>query len=288
MYQFKTIQKNPTLDHLAEISGDIVYSEAGGRPLTMRVITPWKNDVNKDCRYPLILFIQGSGWTCPNINYEIPQLGWYARHGYVVATVTHRNSNDGFPFPAFLVDVKCALRYLRAHAEKFRIDPARVTAFGTSSGGNTALLLGLTGDDPAYKSDEYAEESDAVDAVVECFGPTDMIALWDYYSGGDQSKMFLTSLLGDTPEAAEKAAREMSPICRIDDGKTYPPFLMLHGSGDPVVPYETQALPMADRLDKTGAEVTLIHIEGAEHEGNFWSDELHDIILGFIDGRMKG
>ena len=287
MYKFKSIKNNPNLDHLAEISGDIVYSNAGGKPITMRVITPWKNDANRDCRYPLILFIQGSGWTFPNINYEIPQLSWYARRGYVVATVTHRNSNDGFPFPAFLQDVKCALRYLRAHAEDFRIDPARVTAFGTSSGGNTALLLGLTGDDPAYKTEEYAEESDAVSAVVECFGPTDMIALWDYYSGGDRSKMFLTSLLGDVPEAAEKAAREMSPICRVQNGVNYPPFLMLHGNADPVVPYETQAVPMAECLDRAGADVSLVCIENAEHEGTFWSDELHGIILDFIDRHMK-
>ncbi|MBQ2724209.1 MAG: alpha/beta hydrolase [Clostridia bacterium] len=287
MYKFKSIKNNPNLDHLAEISGDIVYSEAGGKPITMRVITPWRNDANKDCRYPLILFIQGSGWTFPNINYEIPQLGWYARHGYVAATVTHRNSNDGFPFPAFLQDVKCALRYLRAHAKDFRIDPERVTAFGTSSGGNTALLLGLTGDDPAYKTEEYADQSDAVSAVVECFGPADMIALWDYYSGGDRSKMFLTSLLGDTPEAAEKTAREMSPIFRVQDGVNYPPFLLLHGNADPVVPYETQAVPMSERLDSAGADVSLVCVEGAEHEGTFWSDELHGIILDFIDRHMK-
>jgi len=287
MYKFKSIKNNPNLDHLAGISGDIVYSEAGGKPITMRVITPWKNDANKDCRYPLILFIQGSGWTFPDINYEIPQLSWYARRGYVVATVTHRNSNDGFPFPAFLTDVKCALRYLRAHAEDFRIDPERVTAFGTSSGGNTALLLGLTGDDPAYRTEEYAEESDAVSAVVECFGPADMIALWDYYSGGDRSKMFLTSLLGDNPEAAEKTAREMSPVFRVQDGVNYPPFLLLHGNADPVVPYETQAVPMAERLDSAGADVSLVCVEGAEHEGTFWSDELHGIILDFIDRHMK-
>ena len=287
MYQFRSIKNNPALEHLAEISGDITYSCAGGKPITMRVITPWKNDASKDCRYPLILFIQGSGWTFPNINYEIPQLSRYAQQGYVVATVTHRNSNDGFPFPAFLQDVKCALRYLRAHAEEFRIDPEKVTAYGTSSGGNTALLLGLTGDDPAYKTEEYADQSDAVSAVVECFGPTDMPALWDYYTGGDRSKVFLSSLLGSDPAQAEKTAREMSPLFRVEDGREYPPFLLLHGNADPVVPYETQALPMAHRLDEAGADVTLVCVEGAEHEGTFWSDDLHGIAMDFIDRYMK-
>ncbi len=287
MYKFHSIKNNPNLEHLAEISQDIVYSNAGGKPIIMRVITPWKNDANRDCRYPLILFIQGSGWTFPNINYEIPQLAWYARQGYVAATVTHRNSNDGFPFPAFLQDVKCAIRYLRAHAEEFRIDPARVTAFGTSSGGNTALLLGLTGDDPAYKTDEYADQSDAVSAVVECFGPTDMTALREYHMGKDRSKPFRPELLGKDPETEDRNIREMSPICRVIDGVKYPPFLMLHGNADPVVPYETQAIPMAERLDKAGADVSLVCVEGAEHEGTFWSDELHGIILDFIDRQMK-
>lgn len=285
--KFVSIQNNPALNGLAEISPDIVYAEHGGKKLTMRVLTPWRNGVNEACRYPLILFIQGSGWTFPNINYEIPQLGWYARHGYVVATVTHRSSAEGFPFPAFLEDVKCALRYLRAHAEEFRINPDKVTAFGTSSGGNTALLLGLTGDDARYKTAEFADQSDAVSAVVEAFGPADMAALRDYYTGGDSTKPFLTGLLGEDPEVNAKNTHDMSPLCIVRDGAEYPPFLLLHGNADPVVPYETQAVPMADRLDAAGCDVTLIRVEGAEHEGNFWSDELHGMILEFIDGQMK-
>ena len=285
--KFQSIANNPALTGLAEISPDIVYAEHGGKKLTMRVLTPWKNGVNENERYPLILFIQGSGWTFPNINYEIPQLGWYARHGYVVATVTHRNSNDGFPFPAFLEDVKCALRYLRANADKFRIDPEKVTAYGTSSGGNTALLLGLTGDDPRYKTDEYADQSDAVGAVIECFGPADMDALRDHHTGGDRTKPFLTSLLGTDPEVNAKNTRDMSPLAIVKDGTEYPPFLLIHGNADPVVPYETQAVPMAERLDQAGCDVSLICVEGAEHEGNFWSDELHGLILAFLDEHMK-
>jgi len=122
---------------------------------------------------------------------------------------------------------------------------------------------------------------------VECFGPTDMTALWDYYTAGDRTKPFLSSLLGADLDTAEKTAREMSPIRCVKDGESYPPFLLLHGNGDPVVPYETQAVPMAERLDASGSDVSLVLIEGAEHEGNFWSDELHDIILAFIDKHMK-
>ena len=95
-------------------------------------------------------------------------------------------------------------------------------------------------------------------------------------------------LFGDpNSEEAKAMAREMSPLFIVKDGVSYPPFIILHGDADRVVPYETQGERMADRLDEADADVTLIRIEGADHEGDFWSDELHDIVLEFIDSHMK-
>ena len=88
-------------------------------------------------------------------------------------------------------------------------------------------------------------------------------------------------------EEARAMAREMSPLFIVKDGVSYPPFMILHGDADRVVPYETQGECMADRLDEAGADVTLVRIEGADHEGDFWSDELHDIVLEFIDRHMR-
>lgn len=285
MKSFRSIKNNPTLDGLFRLSDDIVYSNAGGKSLTLRVIFPWRNDNNRDRRYPLILFIQGSSWTHPNINSELPQLAWYARYGYVVATVTHRSCLDGFPFPAYLEDVKCALRYLRKNAEEFAIDTERVIAYGTSSGGNTALLLGMTGDDARYKTDEYADMSDSVSAVVECFGPTDMFDLHEYFiaNGGDLE--FIKSLLGSDANdpAARSNAHDMSPLLIARSGVTYPPMLLLHGDADRIVPYESQGVRMAERLSGLDCDVSFVRVEGADHEGDFWSDELHDIVLDFIN-----
>ena len=178
MKPIKTIPYNPLLTGLAESTPDIVFSREGGQDITLRILKPWKNDLNKDKRYPLIVFIQGSGWTFPNIGYHLPHIAQFAMAGYVVATVTHRSCNDGYPAPAFLQDVKSAIRYLRAHADEHQIDPTRVAAWGTSSGGNTALLLGLTGDDPRYVTAVHPEQSDAVSPVVDVFGPTDMTSLF--------------------------------------------------------------------------------------------------------------
>ena len=165
------LPKNPPLLGQAEVIGPVQYSK-NGQSLTL--ILPWapNDDRSKVTPRPLILFVQGSSWTTPNLGYEIPMLSRYAEEGFAVATVSHRSARDGYPFPAFLLDVKCAIRYLRAHAADYAVDPERILAFGTSSGGNTVCLLGLTGDDPELKTDEYPDVSDSVRAVIACFAPT--------------------------------------------------------------------------------------------------------------------
>ena len=284
--KYRTIKNNPTLRGLSRITENITYSENG---MVLRVIHPWKCEENAHIRYPLILFIQGSGWTSPDMNFEIPQLSRYAAEGYVVATVTHRNCKEGFPFPAFLCDVKCALRYLRAHADEYSIDSNTAIAYGTSSGGNTALLLGLTGDDPRYKTCEYADQSDAVSAVVECFGPTDIFDLGDFHKKRGGGLDLIPALLGgdENSDIAQNNARDMSPLLIAEEGKNYPPTLIIHGDCDNVVPYETQGEAMFRRLDELGYDAALIRVEGADHEGSFWSHELHGMIIDFINNAVK-
>ncbi len=286
MQPIKKLPYNPSLAGMAEISGDIVYAAPSGKPVTLRVITPW----NRSKTYPLVVFIQGSGWTYPNIGYNLPHLCDIARQGFVVATVTHRSSNDGFPFPAFLQDVKSAIRYLRAHAAEHCIDPDRVAAYGTSSGGNTSLLLGLTGDDPRYRSEFWPDESDTVRCVVDCFGPTDMLQLFitrhtelGNAAESPEAAAYLTRLLGHdwrTPEG-QQAAHDMSPLCIVPEGRALPPMLLLYGDADHVVPYE-QGADMYAKLCEKGHDARMICVEGAEHEGNFWSAQVHGEIIAFL------
>ena len=295
MKPIKTIPFNPMLDGMAEATPDIIFAHEDGKDITMRLIKPWKNGKNADRRYPLIVFIQGSGWTFPNINYHLPHISQFAMAGYVVATVTHRSSKDGHPFPAFLQDVKSAIRYLRAHADEHQIDPERVAAWGTSSGGNTALLLGLTGDDPRFTSNVHPEQSDAVKAVVDVFGPTDMISLFigrygDYKTAqlDEGTAAYLNGILGfpwNTPEG-RAAADAMSPLQILEAGKALPPMQLLYGDADPVVPYD-QGVRMYEKLTDMGYEADFVCVSGAEHEGNFWSQAVLDEIKAWLDARMK-
>ena len=185
---------------------------------------------------------------------------------------------DGYIFPAFLINVKCAIRFLRAHAEEYGIDLSRVAAFGTSSGGNTVCLLGLTGDDPAYKSDEYPDESDAVCSVVSCFAPTDLAARFAARKK-DQAwyRGMMTERFGPDHSRWDQQLREFSPACRVIAGKKYPPFLLLHGSGDTLVPYNQMEM-FFEALQTADTEVKAVCVDGGEHEGNFWGPEVRAMI----------
>ncbi len=274
--EIRHLPMNPTLKGQAEMLRDIVYAQNGQ---TLSLLLPWApgNDRTKVAPCPLILFVQGSAWTTPNIGYEIPMLSRYAEEGIAVATVSHRSARNGHPFPAFLVDVKCAIRFLRAHAADYGIDPERIAAFGTSSGGNTVCLLGLTGDDPALKTEEYADRSDAVCGVVSCFAPTDLSLLFERLRSMPESEEAMTAYFGPDPARWEQVMRSCSPVCRVEAGRAYPPFLLLNGTGDEVVPFQ-QMEQLYQKLKEVNAEVSACYVDGAEHEGNFWSPEVRDVI----------
>ena len=180
------VPNNPTLTGLARLTRNVAY-RTGADDLVMDIIAPQSTGDDDDRRYPTVVFVQGSAWTTPDRDYEIPQLSELAREGFVVATVNHRNaSRDASAvFPAYLKDVKAAIRYLRANARQWHIDPERLGIWGTSSGGNTSLLVGLTADDPLYEDGSYATESDAVSFVVSCFPPTDMMEAIDAFGNED-------------------------------------------------------------------------------------------------------
>ena len=284
------LENNPRLTGQAEVFSNIAYSQAGGAQTALTLICPWADRNAPLPSYPLVVFVQGSAWTFPNVGFELPQLCALARRGYVVATLTHRNCLDGHPFPAYLQDVKCAIRFQRANSAQYLIDKTRVGIWGTSSGGNTALLVGLTGDDPTLKTEEYAAESDAVKLVVDCFGPTDLPSLMQAYitssTAGVQAAVNddLTAIArgligGNDPE---QVFRGMSPILRAQPGADYPPFLLLHGDADEAVPY-AQSLAMYEKLIACGARAQLVRVKDAPHEGSFWSEALYNIIFNFIE-----
>jgi len=283
----KTFRNNPSLSGMARLIPNVVFSNVSGVELKMQIIMPWVNEEDpnsKKLRWPLIVFLQGSAWTFPDVNYQLPQLASIARKGYVVATITHRNFMEGHPAPAFLQDAKTAIRFLRKNAEEYHIDPDRVCFWGTSSGGNTALLVALTGDDPKYKTDEYRELSDSVSAAVDCFGPANLVELFEKVKDSLDPAM-ANGLAGGSISERIDVLREISPLLVLQKNKKYPPILLVHGDADTIVPY-SESENMFKALIDNGYDSELIRVENAPHEGSFWSCELIDEITDFIKRKV--
>ncbi len=310
----KRIQSNPSLAGMAEIIPDVTFSRAGGEALKMQLIVPWAVGESRadpefllEKRYPLVVFVQGSGWTFPNVWYEMPQLCALAREGFVVAAITHRNALEGNPFPACLQDVKTALRYLRANAEEYGIDADRAGLWGTSSGANLSLLAAMTVGDPRYETEEYRGYSDDVDYVAACFPTTDFVEYMLDETSDPGIKDVFAALSGGTVDEEMSVLKKMSPCYYVQKylkeksisekclkEKTFseksmkttgeftcPPIFLAHGNRDALIPCR-QTEKLYELLDRAGADVTMVTVEGAPHEGSFWSDRMLQLIYSFI------
>ncbi|WP_251576403.1 prolyl oligopeptidase family serine peptidase [Limosilactobacillus agrestimuris] len=283
------IKNNPSLSGQIRLIENVTYGAADGQALKLELLTPWTQRYPQQYKTesrPLIVFVQGSSWRLPTFGEEIPQLVQFVKNGYIVATVQHRNSLDGYPFPAFLQDVKTAIRFLRANAKKYAIDPERVAIWGTSSGANAAMLVGLTGDDPKYKTAAYDDQSDTVSAVVSCFGQMDVAETFKYTANVPGNEILKYCLFGTDKKKWPEIMREMSPLYRVEAEKQYPPFELFHGDADKVVPYH-QMEEMYKKLKSVDASVEAYRVTNANHERDFWSQRIYDTVLEFLDKKLK-
>lgn len=169
----------------------------------------------------------------------LPEMMRFARAGYVVASIEYRTSNEAI-FPAQLIDVKSAVRFLRAHAKEFCVAPDRICAMGESAGGTMASLLGVTGDQKEFGQGDHLDQSSAVQGVVDYCGVVDLSD-----ASAERDRMSAaTNQSNDVPYFAfeeflgvgyGKAEAEKASAVRYISEKT-PPFMILHGTKDTVVP----------------------------------------------------
>jgi len=239
---------------LGKVDRDVTYGTADGIDLKMDVYYP----EFATGAVPSLLYVHGGAWVQGDKREgagatEIPEL---RSRGYLVAAVNYRLAPD-YKFPAQIEDVKCAVRFLRANAAVYGIDPNRIGAWGGSAGGHLVALLGTTDASSGFEGDGgYADESSRVQAVVDMFGPTDLKAL----SLGISSR-FLSILFGNVSRNSA-IVKQASPITWIS--KDDPPFLILHGENDDVVPV-SQSETLYDRLTAKGVTATLVIVKNAGH-----------------------
>ncbi|MGI6254075.1 MAG: alpha/beta hydrolase fold domain-containing protein [Acutalibacter sp.] len=265
---------------------NVEYVQRDGKPLYLQLLLPGGLDrgVKSTLRYPLVVYVQGSAWGAQNIYVNLPQLVPLAKAGFVVASVQHRPSSEA-QFPAFLQDVKSAIRFLRAHAEEYFIDPQQVGVWGDSSGGHAAQMVGVTGDLPQFKTQDNAQYSDSVQAAVDFYGPSDVTRIndgpRDPQFTADKTKIPEDILFGgcviDHPEIAQPG----NPLNYIEEGKPLPPFLIVHGDEDPMVPFN-QSYLTAQKLQQTGHLVEFYKVLGAGHGTFLWTDRVLELVIQFF------
>lgn len=263
---------------------DVEYARVGDTSLKFDVYLPENAEPGK--KLPLLVWVHGGAWLGGDKRGgPFLQL---ANKGYVLASINYRLSRQA-AFPAQIHDCKAAIRFLRANAERYGVDPDRVGAWGSSAGGHLVALLGTSGDAKEIAGDvgDHDAVSSRVQAVVDWFGPTDLTLMGK--QSGPESKMDHDAptspesrLVGGPIQERKELARTANPITYVtpDD----PPFLIMHGDKDPLVPWRQSEI-LRDALKAGEVDVTY-HIEpGAGH--SLPGPEMLAMVEKFLDAKLK-
>jgi acetyl esterase/lipase len=255
---------------------DVTYETVPGfRPMTLDV---YIGPHTPSSVMPLVLYIHGGGWAMGHSRQSGAFDDWpgvlasLAARGYAVASLNYRLSGEA-PFPAALQDVKASIRFLRAHAADYGIDPARALVWGGSAGGHLAALAATTCGVPVLEpapatistpeSDTLARQSDCVQGAVTWYGIFDLSTMRDATTVHGSTPPAIGRFIGCTktpcsPESLQAASAEH--YIKAD----LPPFLMIHGASDKTVD-PTQSMHFNEAMKAAGAHAELIIIPAVDH-----------------------
>lgn len=237
---------------------------------------------------PLVIFVHGGGFAGgdKSMDLEFGNVASVLAAGYAAASLNYRLSGEA-RFPAAVQDVKAAVRFLRANASQYGLDPDRFAAWGASAGGHLVAMIGTTGDQETVLDDPSLGNvgvSSAVQAVVDIFGPTDFLQLdtqfglaapaacngqvRTYDSADSLASFFLGAAIQTVPDRAAAA----NPITYIATAKTLPVFLIAHGDSDCEVPNQ-QSQILHEALQAAGARATFNLVRGAGHDEGIFASQ---------------
>lgn len=265
-------------DTRIDVISDIIYSQItsgrSNRQLKMTLLLP-----QTDGPKPAIVYYPGGGFTTAVHDKYIQMRMALAKAGFVVAAVEYRTVPD--KYPALINDAKSAVRYLRAHAKQFNIDPNRIGVMGDSAGGYVSQMMGTTNGEDEFNVGEYTDYSSDVQAAVTIYGISNLMNIGEGYPEAIQkvheSPAVTEALLFYGPAFAEFAgksilsnpekAMDASPLGHVK--ANMPPFLIMHGSADNLVsPVQSEQLYKA--LIEKGNKVDYVVVEGAGHGDIYW------------------
>ena len=267
-------RQRPSLPPGVKVLRDLEYGQASDRAMLLDLYLPEK--VEKSL--PLIIWIHGGAWMGGSKDGRSPALQ-FTTEGYAVAHVGYRLSGEA-KFPAQINDCKAAVRWLRANAKKYQLDPEKFIAWGSSAGGHLVALLGTTGGVKELEGTvNDLKESSRVQAVVDWFGPTDLLRMNETESDRrhDAPNSAESKLIGGPLLENKDKAAKASPTTYVS--KDAPPFLIMHGDHDLEVPVRQSEI-LVEALKKAGADVTFIQMKGAGH--GFGGPQAIDPVRDFL------
>ncbi|MBI4785493.1 MAG: alpha/beta hydrolase [Chloroflexi bacterium] len=231
---------------------DVTYCTADGVALMMDLYFPQRTGQLA----PVIVFVHGGGWRQGDKRNqpEILSPADLTSRGYLYASLNYRLAPE-WKFPAFIQDVKCAIRHLRANAASYNLDPNRIGVIGGSAGGHLVALLGVTDASAGFDVGEYGDQSSRVQAVVDMFGPADLTMT-------ELGEPEIIPQAYGTSNRNDPILVQASPVTYVS--KDDPPFLILHGDKDRVVPL-SQSQVLYERLRTTGVNSSLVIVKNAGH-----------------------
>ena len=272
------MSEQPIIPNGVTVYRDLAYVSGGHERQKLDLYLPVQGE-----NRPLIIWIHGGAFRMGSKEgNQYDQLPFsYLAEGYALASINYRLSQHAI-FPAQIEDCKAAVRYLRAHASQYNLDPARFVAWGPSAGGHLSAMLGTAGHVNEFEVGEHLDVSSQVQAVVDYYGPTDFLQMdaqrlpdGMVHDPADSPESQLVG--GAIQEHPEKVARA-NPITYVT--KDVPPFLIVHGNNDPLVPYH-QSVLLVEALQKVGADVTFYTVEGGGH-GRFTDPYVPELTKTFL------
>jgi len=241
-----------TVAAAAEIRTDIEYSRAGGMSLRLDASVPEGSGP-----FPAAVIVHGGGWIRGDKKIDpAPLFKPLSDAGIAWFSINYRLASDPIQFGVAINDVEAAIRFVKANAAEYRIDPDRIALIGESAGGQLAGMAALNN-----------APGTSVKAAVLLYAPTDLVSLLN--SASELIPSSILDKLKDTPLESLLLARlaQLSPISHVRAGM--PPFLMIHGTADPLVPFE-QSRAMCIRMQSVGAGCDLFRVPGAGHGMRRW------------------
>jgi len=262
----------------AKVYQNVEYAKVDGQSMLIDLYVP----KGASEPVPVIVWIHGGAWRENNKDWCAATR--FIDHGYAAVSISYRLTGVA-RFPAQIHDCKGAIRWLRANAAKYNIDPDRIGVFGASAGGHLAALLGTSGGVKELEGTVGGnlEYSSNVQAVCDWFGPIDLARMYRGLPKGDWRIDVFVDLLGGHLARVEARAELASPDTHIDASD--PPVLVMHGEIDDVVPME-QSIQFQKNLRKAGVETRFVAIAGSGH----WLEgpEIDKVMLNFFNSNLKG